>query len=247
MMATCTNEQLSSEVYRSLVRSNALVKYQVLVVQTDLLIASQGKFEDEAVSAVNKFRAQVLKAINTYPHFQESLSPLQVNGTVPAMVRAMLDAGNAANVGPMASVAGAIAESVGRSLLAYSPEVVVENGGDIFLRTDASQRIGIVAESSSTPMAHIMVNEAEPGSGIGVCTSSGRIGPSLSLGEADAATVIAANTALADALATATANQVRHPTDIAQAIDWAMVHGALGVLIIAFDKVAAAGSIQFVD
>ena len=42
----------------------------------------------------------------------------------------------------------------------------------------------------------------------GVCTSSGTVGPSLSLGRADAACVVAPDTALADACATALGNRV---------------------------------------
>jgi ApbE superfamily uncharacterized protein (UPF0280 family) len=118
----------------------------------------------------------------------------------------------------MASVAGAVAEGVGMKLLEFSPEVVVENGGDIFLKVDEPVVIGLFAGNSPLSMK-MGIRLQGRDSSFGVCTSSATVGHSLSFGRADAVCVISRSCALADAAATALCNQVRSPKDIAAAIE----------------------------
>jgi ApbE superfamily uncharacterized protein (UPF0280 family) len=104
-------------------------------------------------------------------------------------VREMADATREVGVGPMAAVAGAIAESVGKELLPYSDEVIVENGGDIFLKTSKERFIGVYAGKSkfTKKIAFSILPDETP---LGVCTSSGTVGHSLSFGYADGRRVI---------------------------------------------------------
>ncbi len=101
----------------------------------------------------------------------------------------------------------------------YSPEVIVENGGDIFLKTSQAATVALYAGNSplSLKVGILLAAAMTP---LGVCTSSGTVGHSLSLGRADAACVLAADTALADAAATALGNRVKVPDDIPAALEW---------------------------
>ena len=243
--ARWTGKELDAEVYRSLARPGKLHSFRIRDGETDILLSCHGQYEAEAACLVSEAREEVKMYIQRHPGFQQSLVPWPDDAEAPAVVRAMLLAGIQAEVGPMAAVAGAISQMVGQRMLALSPEIIAENGGDVFCRCDAPQRFGIVAESSRSAFLQIEVAETMPGAGIGVCTSSGRLGPSLNFGNADAVTVVAADTALADALATAASNRVRRQRDIADVLDWTLGHGADGCVIVAFDQVAAKGNIRF--
>jgi hypothetical protein len=144
----------------------------------------------------------------------------------------------------MAAVAGAMAESVSKDLLKLSKEVIVENGGDIYLTTSKERTIGIYAGDSpiSLKVGIVISPEETP---LGVCTSSGKVGPSLSFGKADAVCILAKSSALADAAATAVGNVVREKKDISLGLGRAReIEGILGTLIIVEEKMGIWGRIQ---
>ena len=144
----------------------------------------------------------------------------------------------------MASVAGVMAEFVGKELLNFSKEIIVENGGDIFLKTLQNRTVAIYAGESS--LSGKIGIEVTPSMGsVGVCTSSGKVGHSLSFGNANSVTVISKSTALADSWATSLANRVKSSLDIKETIECALkIEGVLGVVIIADDKIGFAGKIK---
>ena len=146
----------------------------------------------------------------------------------------------------MAAVAGAFAEFVGRELLRISPEVIVENGGDIFLKTGKTRLVGVYAgESPYTGKIALKVEPAD--TPLGICTSSGTVGHSLSFGKADAVIVLSPSTSLADAAATAIGNIVQTADDVQKALDFARgVAGLLGVAVIINDKMGVWGKINLV-
>jgi hypothetical protein len=146
----------------------------------------------------------------------------------------------------MAAVAGAIAELVGRDLLSRSKQVIVENGGDVFVRTRQPVIMGIYAGSS--PLSrHIGLRVGGGGTPVGVCTSSGTIGHSLSLGAADAVCVVSPNCALADAAATAIGNRVNSAADISEAIAFGRGIGNVeGVVIIVGGRIGCWGAVELV-
>jgi ApbE superfamily uncharacterized protein (UPF0280 family) len=131
----------------------------------------------------------------------------------------MAAAAKTVGVGPKAAVAGAVAEFVGRDLRQWSPQVILENGGDIYLVTRKPRRMSIFTENRSLPsFVDILIQpEQTP---LGVCTSSGTEGPSLSFGRADAVTVISPSAVLADAAATAVGNLVQSKRDVQKALDF---------------------------
>jgi hypothetical protein len=159
----------------------------------------------------------------------------------------MAEAARRAGVGPMASIAGAVSEFVGRDLLAFSDQIIIENGGDIFLKTSKKRVMGIYAGERS-PFTGKLAIEIPPGDkGLGVCTSSGTVSHSLSFGNADAVLIISDNTALADATATAAGNAVKSAYDIEKGIELARaIEGVKGVLIIIGDKFGSWGDIKLV-
>jgi ApbE superfamily uncharacterized protein (UPF0280 family) len=158
----------------------------------------------------------------------------------------MTYAARKAGTGPMAAVAGAVAEYVGYGLLPESPEIIVENGGDLFVKVDDPVTIGIFAGNS--PFSNRLGIRVTPGPlALGVCTSSASVGPSVSLGGADAAVIIARDVCLADAAASGLGNRVKRIRDLKSALSWAMsIKGVDGALAIIEDRVAAQGAIELV-
>jgi ApbE superfamily uncharacterized protein (UPF0280 family) len=233
--------------YRKWVRAEDLVTFEVVEKETDLLISAAKELKREAREAVLAYRRDLESYIKQNPLFYSSLEPIDVKIDAPAIVKAMADAAKSAGVGPMAAVAGAVAEFVGRDLLKFSDEVIVENGGDIFLRSRRKRVFGIFAGEKSPFTGKLALEVEASENGLGVCTSSGTVSHSLNFGNADAALIIADNAALADAVATPAGNIVKSARDIEKAIDLARsVAGVRGVLILVGDKMGSWGEVKLV-
>ncbi|MBU2537129.1 MAG: UPF0280 family protein [Proteobacteria bacterium] len=233
--------------YRSRVAPGDLISFEVRIRETDLQILAGKELRDKANDAVLLYRSQLESYIARHPQFLTSLAPLPLDPTAPPIVKAMLVAGRAAEVGPMAAVAGAIAEYVGLDLLAAGAgEVVVENGGDIYFCRNQESVVGIFAGTS--PLSNrVGVKIAASRLPIGICTSSGTVGHSLSLGKADSVTVLAKDTALADAVATMAGNAVLPGKSLDSALAKASaVPGILGVIIIRGEELGAWGEVELV-
>jgi ApbE superfamily uncharacterized protein (UPF0280 family) len=232
--------------YRHWIKDSDLVSFEVAVKQTDLYIRSRRNLRDKALDSVLKHRGSLEAYIERHPLFLTTLEPYQAEPEAPAIVKEMAGVSQLTGVGPMAAVAGAIAEAVGRDLLALSPEVIVENGGDIFLEISKKRLVGIYAgQSAFTKKIALEIMPRE--TPLGICTSSGTVGHSLSLGSADAVIVLSPSTALADAAATALGNMVKDASDIPKAIERAeSIEGLRGVVIIAGEKMGVRGRVRIV-
>jgi ApbE superfamily uncharacterized protein (UPF0280 family) len=233
-------------IYRRWIKNDDLVSFNVVIKETDLYISAQRNLETEAIETVIKHRRPLEEYIRSHPLFLHSLEPYSVEDDAPEIVREMAQATEMVGVGPMAAVAGAIAEFVGRDLLVYSPEVIVENGGDIFTKVLQKRLIGVYAgESQFTGKIALEISHEE--TPLGICTSSGTVGHSLSLGAADAVIIISPSTPLADAAATAIGNKVGAAGDIDAAIEQAKtISGLAGAVIIKEDKMAIWGDVKLV-
>lgn len=230
--------------YRTHVARRNLTAFRVKIHQTDLLIQAQQDLEDLATTVVLQERRALEGYLADHSSFLDTLVPWPYDPLAPPVVQAMIWAGRQAEVGPMAAVAGAIAQAVGRALLPQSPEVIVENGGDIFLHLTAPATVALLAGTSPLNLNVGLQIQPEQ-TPLGVCTSSGTVGHSLSLGRADAACVLAADAALADAAATALGNRVKTAADIGLALEWlAGVAGVQGGVIIIGDKLGAWGEVE---
>lgn len=234
--------EIDAAAYRLAVRAPDLASFRVRIRQTDLMVACTTPKPAAALALACACRRHVEGYIQQHPVFATTLSPMGQDPLAPPVVQDMLSAAEAAGVGPMAAVAGAIAERVGRGLLTDSAEVIVENGGDVFFRSRRRRTALVLAEKSPFGALRIALDPSPNGQGL--CTSSGTHGPSLSFGRADAVTVLAASSALADAAATAVANRVRGAGDITEALEFARGLDLDGVLIIAGDRLGAWGRIQ---
>ncbi len=234
--------------YRNSIKEDELVTYRVKIKQTDLLIRTVKEYREVAERKTREIRRQLEDYIEKDPPFLYSFQPYPVSGDAPEIVRLMASASLLVGVGPMAAVAGAIAELVGKELLKYSEEVIVENGGDIFIKCKKPRLVGIYAGESSpfsNKVALLVQPEETP---LGICTSSGTVGPSFSMGEADAVVAIAHSPALADASATALANIVKKNIPIKEASQKAQeIKGLKGVVIIKGDKLAVWGEVNLVS
>ncbi len=242
-----TSHAFQERTYRVACRGRGLVSFEVRVKETDLWVQAQDDLSEQAVASVLRHRRGLEAYIIERPQFLRSLAPLPDDPLAPALAREMLAAGQAAGVGPMAAVAGALAQAVALDLLALSPQVLVENGGDNYLAASEDLVVGIGAGPSPlSGRLGLAIAAAEMP--LAVCTSSASVGHSLSLGRADAATVVAKNAALADAVATGLGNLAGSKADLAPALEWAQaIPGVLGALVILDDKLAAWGRIELLQ
>ncbi len=237
----------NNRFYRSWSKSDDLISFGITVDETDLFISADKDLTKQAEDAIRKIRADIEEYVKSHLDFKESLLPLAYDENAPEIIKQMLDASIKAGVGPMAAVAGAIAEAVGKQLCGETEEIIVENGGDIYILSKSMRRIGIYAGDS--PLSNkIGIELAASDTPCGVCTSSATVGPSLSFGKADAAVVYSKNCALADAAATTVCNIVKRKDDINEGLKIARdIEGVEGALIIIKDAFGAWGKIKIVD
>ena len=232
------------KTYRHQIKDTDLTSFTVTVKETDLYVRACRNLSRKTFKAISKYRDAIERYIEKHPSFLTSLEPLSVKDNAPRIVKEMSLAAESVSLGPMAAVAGAIAEFVGKELLDFSPEVIIENGGDIFLKTTQKRLVGIYAGES--PLTHKVALEINPeDTPLGICTSSGTVGHSLSFGKADAVIVLSSRTALADASATAIGNMIKTAADIDSGIEFAQgVVGLKGIVIIKDDKMGMWGDLK---
>lgn len=228
--------------YRGVMEPAGLTCYSVVIGESDLYICTRGDLSRRARESLAAQRADLESYLEKHLPFGTSFRPIPVDSEAPEIAADMARAAGEFDVGPMASVAGAIAQHVGTDLLEHSDSVIVENGGDIFVAGGGARKIRLFAGGDS-PAIDIIVTDTPRG--IGVCTSSATVGPSVSLGQADAVTVLGPTATDADAAATAIGNIVLSAEDIQGALEWASgfedVHG---VVIVADGAVGAWGDVE---
>lgn len=197
----------------------------------------------EAVTAEIVSQRHILENyIRECPEFRAAMSPVDVPVSAPDVARRMARAAWRVGVGPMAAVAGCMAQLAAEAGLgAGSGEAIIENGGDIYLSAKAPVVMGLYA-GGENPCVNLAF-QIEPGDmPLAVCSSSGKMGHSTSLGRCDLATVVAADGALADAAATQAANLVQSVDDIDRVLTTVnAIDGVDGVLIAHEGRVGLAG------
>lgn len=232
--------------YREWVKNDDLITIRIVEDETDLLVSGTTDLTIPAKKSVYKYRKQLKDYIAKDQDFLVTLEPMMVGQEAPEIVRDMARAGCIAGVGPMAAVAGAIAEFVAKDLNPLGEQLIIENGGDNFIKSSIERSVGVYAgKSSFTGKIALRIQpEQTP---IGVCTSSGTVGHSLSFGKADAVIILSKWTALADAVATATGNIVKTENDIQKGVDFARsIDHIEGVVVILGSKIGIWGDIDIV-
>jgi len=220
-------------------------------METDLWVAVSSKGYNPEVERYSMDRILYYRGIlNSYiikvPEFLSSLSPLIVPYHVHPLVNEMYEASLLAGTGPMSAVAGAIAEHICNDLIVrYGfPEVIVENGGDIFMKFTSPATISVYAGNSplSEKIGLLVKPEDTP---LSVCCSSGTIGHSLSTGMADACMIACRSGAEADAFATAFCNEVKSKEMVSTVTEKALqIPDILSVVIIKDDQMGIGGRIE---
>ncbi len=237
--------------YRQQLNHDQMTSFITRIKETDLWIAVDkdsytGELPDITGNMVWQHRTIVENYIKDNPGLATAMEPFLVHGPVPETVMRLVRAGNAAGVGPMAAVAGVFAEITGLFLLenGLAREVIVENGGDIFLKMSRPALIGIYAgDSVFSGKLGLAIEPAQMP--CGVCTSSGKVGPSFSRGVAEAVVVTAETAALADAVATAAGNIVQDESRIEEALAYGeQIKGIRGMVVICGERIGVRGDLQ---
>lgn len=238
-------------LYREVMGNSRWTSFRSSWRETDLWVAMDREHysreaERYTMDRILFYRRILEEHIALHPEFRDSLSPVVAPGGVHPIIKEMSDAALAAGTGPMSAVAGAMAEYICRDLMAEfgAEEVIIENGGDIFLKLEAPATVAVYAGDSplSEKIALQPVPEDTP---LALCCSSGTVGHSLSFGMADACMIACRNGAMADACATAFCNSVKSADMVHEVTEKALkIPEILSVVIIAGDKVGLGGSVE---
>jgi ApbE superfamily uncharacterized protein (UPF0280 family) len=221
-----------------------IVRRRFRLKETYATVIAAERFMELAGRTIAATRVAIEAYISRCPEFRNALEPLPVEADAPTVVRNMAAAADRVGVGPMAAVAGAIAQVTVESLAAEGcSHVIMDNGGDIVLFIDRPVTIGIFTGPAT--IRDIALRFLPRPDIFSVCTSSGTVGHSLSFGRADAATVIAGDGYLADAMATALGNRVKKGSDkeIEQAIRESLIDGVEGLLVVAKNRLGLGGEL----
>ena len=234
--------------YRRLMGEGRFRSFVVGYKDSDLWIGVDVQSYDPLMESFAKERLTLLrKELESYilknPEFVSSFLPVETDDTVPDIAKQMALAGKVANTGPMAAVAGAFSEYLGKAIQEEFPvkELVLENGGDIYLKLERDLILSVYAgKSALSGKVGIEIPAAE--TPLGVCTSSGTVGPSVSFGKADAVMVACKSTLQADAFATAIGNRIQQAANIdPQLKETEMQLEILSILIICEGAVGVRG------
>ncbi|MGD9014602.1 MAG: UPF0280 family protein [Candidatus Omnitrophota bacterium] len=234
-------------VYRHWIKSGDFIKTHVVIEQTDLLILSKTCLDLKFIKQrIGCLRQDIKDYIIQDKRFKDSLKPIAIELNAPPIIKMMSEASKACNVGPMAVVAGSIAQLLARDLEDRGhTELIIENGGDIYLSKQKKNRsIAIFAgKSKFSGKLNLLVKASQ--TPCGICASSATFGHSLSFGNADSVVIFAKSAALADAVATATCNLVKSKNDFKTGIDFAKkIPQVFGAVIILEDHLVTWGNIE---
>jgi ApbE superfamily uncharacterized protein (UPF0280 family) len=208
------------------------------------IIADKQEAIKTAIESIKHHRKQLEEYAGSHPKFLYTLEPLPVPQK-PLVAKLMTEAAEKANVGPMAAVAGVLADLAVKDMLhAGCAVAVVENGGEVSAVSNMPIDVALAAGDAPLSKRFGFRLTDFPA---GVATSSGRFSHALSFGDAEAATVFCKNAGLADAAATAVGNVVKGEdcqAAIQRGIDRALaIQGVEGVLIIYKGFVGTAGKV----
>lgn len=237
--------------YRTQFNGSRFQSFEVKYLETDLWIGvDTSSFKNEmkeiSLAKIKELRTKLDTYIDEEPFFKKSLKPFHPAENAPIEAKEMALAAEKAGIGPMSAVAGLFAREVGETLLQNFSveEMVIENGGDIFALLKNELVLSVFAGESPLSERIGLVIPAE-NSKLGICTSAGTVGLSLSFGKADAVVVICKDVLLADAFATAFGNKVKSLNDVEKVINLSEKYPEiLSLLIICEDKVGIRGEFE---
>ena len=189
--------------YRKHFRQDRWSYFTIAYKETDLCIGvDRGSWQPEipvcAERFVRELRTDMDRWIGSHPDYAQALTPFQASGDAPGIFKEMSRVTQTSGIGPMSAVAGAVALKVGD--LCQDMDISVFAGS-----SPLSEKVGLHIEAAYAPL--------------GICTSSGTVGPSLSFGKADAVMIVCSDVMLADTYATAFANTIQTAEDVQTCIE----------------------------
>ncbi len=237
-------------LYRNRMNRERFQEFRVVAGESDLWIGVSPRtyrpeMEASVLSFVTGLRDELIAYIGSFPQFRDSFEPLEILKDDPEIIVRMKHAGLSSGTGPMASVAGLVAGEAGRFLKStFNPEeIVVENGGDIYV--DLKEPVMLSIEAGKNRMfAGIGIRLVPWLTPAGVCTSSGMFGHSVSLGKADSVTVVCPSACLADAWATSVANRIQTAEDVAVTVQQAFSAEMISLVCIKDDRIGIRGELS---
>ena len=234
--------------YRSRFAGDNRRWFSVKFLESDLWIGvDSGSYSQSMEADTYALLVDLRRAMDAYllmdPQYKAALQPYDAGLEAPDILKEMSRVSHKTGIGPMSAVAGAVALKVAEILKSkYGvKEVIVENGGDIY--ADATADMDIAVFAGQSPLSE-KVGLHIPASAFpcGICTSSGTVGPSLSLGKADAMLIVCRDVLLADSYATAMANRIKTVNDLQPVIDRIQtIPDIQGALAIKGDRLAVSG------
>ena len=233
--------------YRSLIAVDDLVTSRVCAGESDLFILANQDVTQRGHGFLLEVRNDLESYISRDPTFLTSRVAHRPLHNAPWIVIRMAEVSSYYNIGPMAAVAGAVADCVGQQLMKSQTDVIIENGGDIFVHTRKPIVFTLYAGKNSPFSGKLKFKPTLSDSALGVCTSSGTVGHSYSQGRADAVCVVSQTASQADAAATAMGNKVKHKKDIGQVIQEASNNqNILGIIVALEDKLGIWGEVEII-
>lgn len=221
--------------------------FQVVLEQTDLFVTAEADLREPMLDLVRSLRGELKNYMLMAPGYRESLVPVPVAQSAPAIAREMARAAALAHVGPMAAVAGTFAQFVADHFAQASPNLIVENGGDLYLHSTRERIVALLGDPASG--ARLGLKLARRDFPVSLCASSATIGPSLSLGQGELVVVRSKSGAFADAAATALANLIDTADDLDLVLARAQKMAPLGlegVFVQAGGKLGVWGKMELV-
>ena len=234
--------------YRSRFSGDERRWFCVKFLESDLWIGvDSGSYSASLEADTYAMLVDLRRSMDAYllmdPQYKTALTPYDAGLEAPDILKEMSRTSHKTGIGPMSAVAGAVAKKVAEFL--GTKEVIVENGGDIYAQATSDMDIAVFAGQS--PLSEkIGLHIPTADFPLGICTSSGTVGPSLSLGRADAVMIVCKDVLLADSYATAMANRIQSVNDLQPVIDRIKnTPGILGAIAVKDDRMAICGQFEF--
>jgi len=232
------------DVYRNKISTEGKFNFRLDYKYSSLLIICDRDIGSELEGYVRDFYRDLEEVIAMQPDFEKSLVPLKSRLDDPLIIRGMYNAGEVFEVGPMASVAGALCDYIAINIAGKCSFLMIENGGDVYIKSSSPLEVSIFTKNSYFKDKLTLL--IEPGlTPCGICSSSGSFGHSLSFGKSDLVTVLSGSTITADAAATAIANTINNEDDIDTAIERFRTYDDIkGLIIIKNRRIGLWGQLQ---
>lgn len=240
------SNEYEERYYRTYIAPENTTSFNITIFESDLQIYTDGQLQVALEDELKRIRKTIENYVVAFPEFKENLVPVQNNLNDPVIIKHMKEASKKLGVGPMATVAGAVAHYLGDKFYDQTKELIIENGGDLFVYSTEHKTILLHGGPEAT-VKNLSIKIDKSTLPIGVCTSSGKVGHSLSFGNCDVVTVLSKDTLVADAAATAFGNLLKNKSDINSVLKYSKTFKDItGVIVIVDDKMGAWGAFEFI-